>query len=67
MKTIYYNLINTGLAGFLVFLGACADGNITLRGVTLAFIAGLIVFITKFKHYWEKNEKEITKHLFNFL
>ena len=64
-KEIIYNLVNTGLAGLLVFLGACVDGDLTGKGIVAAVLAGLIVFVTKFKNVWEKNKP--TGILFNFL
>jgi hypothetical protein len=67
-REIIWNLVNAGLAGLLVFAGACADGNIGLRGVIAALIAGGIVAITKFKGYWEKEETEYcSTKLFNFV
>ena len=54
---IKYHIINSLLAGGLVFVGAFADGNITLQGVGVALAAALIVAISKFKKYWEGQEK----------
>lgn len=67
---IAWNLINAGLAGALVFLGAIADGNVTINGIALAVISALIVGITKFRDYWITQEGEYcdskTCKLFNF-
>lgn len=60
-KEIIWNFVNSGLAGLLVALGACADGSISTRGVLAAIIAGIVVAITKFKTYWETQESEYTR------
>jgi hypothetical protein len=64
---IIYNIVNSLLAGGLVFGGSLADGNITLKGIGVAFIAGFIVLLTKFKSYWDGEKKEYTQKLFNFI
>jgi len=64
---ILYNLINAGLAGGLVILGSCTTGEITLKGLGIGFIASLIVFVTKFKEYWEGQNNEYSKKIFNFI
>jgi hypothetical protein len=64
---IVYNLINSVIAGSLVFLGACATGDITLRGIFVAFAVAGIVAVTKFKDYWATQEKEYSKKLFTFI
>lgn len=66
-REIIYNLINSGLPGILVLLGSLTNGNLTLQGIGLAVIASLIVFITKFKEYWETERKEYTTKLFSFV
>lgn len=63
---IIWNLVNSTLAGALVFAGACADGNLTWKGIGLALIAGVIVMITKFNEYWAGEQKEYSRKLFNF-
>lgn len=64
---IKWNIINSCLAGALVFLGGCADGNITLQGVVLAFLAGAAVAVSKFKDFWKTTKPQINTNLFNFL
>ena len=64
---IIWNIINSALAGGLVFLGSIADGNITLKGVLAALTAAGIVIITKFKTYWGKEENEYTSKIFQFV
>lgn len=66
-KEIIWNLVNSGLAGLLVFAGACVEGNITLKGVFLAFFAGLVVAVTKFKEYWIREEAEYSSKIFTFI
>ena len=53
-KEIFYNIINSLLAGSLVFLGSLSSGKITWQGVGFGIIAAGIVAVTKFKQYWEK-------------
>lgn len=66
MCEVKWNLINSALAGALVFAGTAADGNITLRGIALSFFAGLVVGITKFKEFWAGQDPS-TSCLFNFV
>lgn len=71
MNKITANIINSILAGSLVLLGACTDGEITTKGFILAMAAGGIVAITQFKEFWQKEEidKNNTKKtkLLNFI
>jgi hypothetical protein len=55
---IIWNLINSGLAGMLVFLGACTNGNLNLKTIGIAILAALIIVVSKFKDYWTGEEKE---------
>ena len=64
---ILYNLVNAGIAGGLVFIGAFADGEITKLGIIAALVAAGLVILTKFKDYWSKQESEYSTKLFNFL
>jgi len=57
-KEIMWNLINSTLAGALVLLGNLMSGGITIGGVATALGAALVIAITKFKTYWETQEKE---------
>jgi len=63
---IIYNIINAGLAGGLVFVGALADGSISLKGVCVAGIAAGAVILLKFKEYWDGEKKEYS-NLFTFV
>jgi hypothetical protein len=66
-EIIYWNLINSFLAGCLVMLGAFSDGKITKEGIFLAVVAGLIVMITKFKDFWSGSKPKRCKGLFTFI
>lgn len=68
MNKNVYHIINSLLAGGLVFFGAFTTGKITWEAVVIALMASAVVAITKFKDYWENNEKEARKYaLFNFV
>ena len=64
---ILYNLINSGIAGALVFFGSLADGKITLQGVGVALAASAVVAIIKFKEYWDGERREYMCKLFVFI
>jgi len=64
---ITWNIVNSLLAGGLVFLGACTAGSITLRGIIAALVAAGIIAVTKFKDYWAGEQGEYTTKLFNFI
>ena len=64
---ITWNIVNSLLAGGLVFLGACTTGSITLQGVVAALVAAGIVAFTKFKDYWAGEQGEYTSKLFTFI
>lgn len=66
-EEIKWNIINAILAGLLVFFGSSIDGNITIKGIIAALFAGLIVGVTKFKEYWEREEEEYKSKVFNFI
>lgn len=72
-EEIYWNIINSLLAGLLVFFGAFTTGNVNKTSIIIALMTALIVIITKFKDYWLTQEQEIktleyerTIGLFNF-
>lgn len=67
-KEVIYNLINAGLAGSLVLLGSFSTGSLTTEGICAAITAGLIVMITQFKSYWDKEKPEYcSPKLFRFI
>ena len=64
-KEILWNIINSLLAGGLVFLGGCSSGNITSETFLYAGIAGLTSAVVQFRTFWLKTEP--TVKLFKFL
>lgn len=65
-KEARWHVVNSLLAGLLVFVGAFADGSITSQGIIAALSTALIVMITKFRDYWSSLEHPKTK-IFNFI
>ena len=63
-REIIWNIINSALAGGLVFFGGIINGKITETGIIAAAAAAAIVALTKFKDYWSKEENEYTAKLF---
>lgn len=63
-KEIIYNVVNSLLAGLLVFLGACTSGGITSKGIFAAVVASLVVAVTQFKNYWDSEKKEYSSKIF---
>lgn len=53
-ETIKWNIVNSIIAGGLVFLGSLSDGNITLQGFLSALIAAATVAFIKFKDFWRR-------------
>jgi len=66
-KEIFWNVVNSGLAGLLVFLGGVANGGLTWKGAGAAVVAALIVAVTKFKDFWSAKKKEYSNVLFSFV
>ena len=65
-KEIIWNIINSVLAGALVLLGSFTTGNITKEGIIFALIAFAIVAVSRFKEYWEQEEKQYKCYTINF-
>ncbi len=63
---IKYNIINSALAGALVFLGSMTQG-FSWEGIGIAFMAACTAAIFKFKNYWDEEKGEYTRNLFNFI
>lgn len=61
-KEIFYNIVNSILAGALVFVGSIADGNITKEGLMIAVGVSSVVALTKFKNYWSEEKREYCKN-----
>ena len=66
-KEIIWNIVNSLLAGALVFLGAFADGNISSTGIVLSMVAAAGIALTRFKDYWGTQENEYCKCLGKFI
>jgi len=66
-KEIFYNIINSLLAGLLVFFGSMTSGQITIQGVLISLAAALVVCVAKFKEYWDGEKSEYQSKIFNFL
>ena len=64
-ETIKWKLINSGIAGLLVFFGAFADGIVTQPEVLASFGAAMIIFLTKFRDSMQNSKKG--QCLFNFV
>lgn len=57
-KAITWNVVNSLLAGALIFLGALSDGEISSESIILACIAAFTIAVTQFKKYWTSQEGE---------
>ncbi len=69
-KEIFWNLINSLLAGALVLLGSFTTAQeISLKGILSAIAIAGIVAITKFGNYWAAEEREYKRvnNLFMFI
>ena len=64
MKDEAWHIINSLLAGGLVFVGAFADGTVTVTGIIAALSASCVVALSKFKDYWQNSK---TSKFFNFI
>lgn len=67
MKNITKEIINSLLAGLLVFFGAFADGNITYTGIIAAVSASAVVALNKFKDWWKSEEGEYAVKVLTFI
>ena len=64
-KEICWNIVNSLLAGGLVFLGALTSGEITKAGIITSLVAAGIVALAQFKDYWKGEQNEY--RVFNFI
>ena len=58
---ICWQIINSALAAGLVILGAFTSGIINMQTFGMACIAGLVVFFTQFRAYWQGEQGEYGK------
>ncbi len=66
-QEIKYNLINSAIAGGLVFVGSIAGGGITASGILASVGAAFLACLVKFKDYWDGEKGEYTTNLLNFV
>lgn len=68
-KEIIWNIVNSLLAGSLIFFGAMLGGNINIDVLFYAVTLSAIVAITKFKDYANKQTEStaVTVKAFNFI
>jgi len=64
---IIYHLINSALAGGMVFVGAIADGKITPHELMASLGAAGIIALIKFKEYWAGEKGEYSSKLFSWV
>lgn len=56
-NTIKYNIINSLIAGGLVFFGMISDGSISWQGIVVAAVAAGAVALKNFQDYWHERGK----------
>lgn len=66
-KEITWNIINSLLAGGLVFFGAWTTGNITAESIYASIGASMIVALTQFRDYWATEKDEYCGKVFKFI
>lgn len=57
-KEIMLHIVNSIIAGALVFFGALSSGNITFESICLSLSASIVVALTKFKEFWRELIKD---------
>jgi hypothetical protein len=67
-REIIEKIINSLLAGALVFFGSISAGNIQKEQIFISVGTSIVVAITQFKEYWEVERKKGEKlNLFTFV
>ena len=64
---IIYNLINSAIAGGMVFVGALADGKVSGPELLASLGAAGVVALIKFKDYWAGQKGEYASNLFSWV
>lgn len=64
---IKYHLINSLLAGGMVFVGAIADGKVSKHEIMASFGAAALIAFIKFKEYWAEQKGEYATNLFTWI
>ena len=60
-QEITWNIINSLIAGALVFFGSFTTGVLTWQGVAAAFGAAVVIACAKFRDYWIGSKGSVTK------
>lgn len=60
---IMYKLINSFLAGALVFLGALTDGGVDEKTIFISLVAACVIAVGQFKDYFSGQEKEYSSKM----
>ena len=60
-ETIKYNLINSAIAGGLVFCGMIAEGSVSWQGSIIALGVAGAVALNKFQDYWRQRGKKFVR------
>jgi len=66
MTEFRYNIINSLIAGALVFAGTFADGNISWESICIAVGVAGVVALTKFRD-WFRTQNPAPKTYLNFI
>jgi hypothetical protein len=66
-KEIFWNIVNALLVGGVFFLGSLSSGTLTFNGIFFGLITAIAVALTRFKKYWDGEEKEYCKKIFNIV
>lgn len=65
-----WNIVNSLLAGSLVFFGGCISGDLNWNVAGAAGLAAALAAIVQFKKYWDNEQAEYTdcnKTMFSFI
>jgi len=65
-KEICWNIVNSLLAGGLVFFGSLVNG-FSWEGLGFAFATSMVTAIIKFQDYWKSKQNEYSAKLLNFV
>jgi len=67
-KEIFYNVVNSLIAGFISFFSALlAASEINYKVIGVAIITSLLVLFIRFKDYWDGEKGEYCKNILNFV
>jgi hypothetical protein len=66
-EQIIWHIINSAIAGILVFVGAFTDGQLTDKELMASLGVSLVIAFTKFQQFWTSQEKMYRPALFHFI